>query len=848
MAERYDPVEVEARWQQVWEERGLFLADKYPDAPKDYILEMFPYPSGALHMGHARVYGIGDVLARYSRLRGNAVLHPMGYDSLGLPAENAAIKDGIHPRLRTAQNIESFRAEMRRMGFSFDWSREFATSDPAYYRWNQWFFLRLLERDLVYRRKGWVNWCPGCATVLANEQVVDGVCWRGHPGVTQKLIGEWAFRITRFADQLLDGLPALKDWPDRITAMQRNWIGRSEGAEIAFPVVGRDFPVRVFTTRLDTIYGCTYLVIAPEHALTPKLVSAAQQLAVAAFAERMLRSDRLTRTATTTEKEGVDTGAFAVNPFTGREIPIWVANFVVADYGTGAVMSVPAHDVRDFAFAQKYALPIEVVVKPLAGLPLGGELDQPFAEPFTEDGRVEQGGGASGLPSAQARAVLVAEAVAKGFGQARVNFQLRDWGFSRQRYWGTPIPVVYCPHEGTAEDPKVIPLPDGDLPLLLPEDVELTGQGAPPLAKVKAFMEVTCPSCGKPARRESDTMDTFVDSSWYFARFLDPHNTEAPFDREKARRWLPIDTYIGGPEHAVLHLLYFRFWTRVMHELGLVDVKEPVRRLLTQGLVLGLDGEKMSKSAGNVVSPGPYLDRYGADTVRLFTLFAGPVDHDFAWSDSQVDGLFRFLMRIWRLYGRVHAELAKAHDVASLGGAELSPRAKALRQLSHRTLKRVGDDLDRVHFNTAIAALMEQLNGLTTDIGPGDPKDSFAAGAAGEIERAALREAFEILAVCLSPFAPHLADELWSLLGHAESLQETRWPAFDPALVVTDSVVYAIQVNGKLRGEIEVATAAPEAEVVAAARACAKVALHLEGKVLRKTIVVPRRLVNFVVS
>ncbi len=839
-AERYDPVEVEARWQRTWAERRVFSADLHPDRPKDYILEMFPYPSGALHMGHARVYSIGDVLARVSRMQGRAVLHPMGYDSLGLPAENAAIKDGIHPRIRTARNTESFRAEMVRMGFSFDWSRELTTSDPGYYRWNQWFFLRMLERDLVYRRRGLVNWCPTCATVLANEQVDAGVCWRGHSGVTQKRIGEWAFRITRYADDLLAGLSELTAWPERITSMQRNWIGRSVGAEIAFPVVGRAFPVRVFTTRVDTIYGCTYLVIAPEHPLTEQLVSARQKAAVAAFAEKMLRSDRVARTSTTAEKEGVDTGAFATNPFTGEQVPIWVANFVLADYGTGAVMSVPAHDARDFAFAKKYALPIKVVVRPAPG---AKGADRELEEAFTSYGVGETGGPASGLPAAEVRQRLIAEAEAKGFGKARVTYQIRDWGFSRQRYWGTPIPVVYCPHEGTAEDPKVIPVPDSQLPLVLPENVELTGQGAPPLAKLKDFIEVSCPSCGKPARRESDTMDTFVDSSWYFARFLDPHNDREPFGAAVAKRWLPVDTYIGGPEHAVLHLLYFRFWTRVMNELGLCDVKEPARRLITQGIVLGNDGEKMSKSAGNVVSPGPYLDRYGADALRLFVLFAGPVDHDFAWSDSQVDGLFRFLTRIWRFFGRFHGEIVAAKPNESLPG-EGTPRARSLRQLSHRTLKRVTDDIERVHFNTAIAALMEQLNGLSAAMGPEDKPLPVV----DDSERAALREAFEVQATCLSPFAPHLAEELWSLLGHERTLPESAWLKFDPALVVAESLVYAVQVNGKLRAEVEVSASAGEAEVVAAAKADAKVLSHLEGKTLRKTIFVPKRLVNFVVG
>ncbi len=835
MAERYDPRELEARWQRVWAERQVAAAGRRPGAPKDYILDMFPYPSGALHMGHVRVYGIGDALARFSRMRGNDVLFPIGYDSLGLPAENAAIKDGIHPRVRTAQNIESFRRDMQRLAFSFDWSREFATSDPGYYRWNQWFFLRMLERDLVYRRKGWVNWCPACQTVLANEQVDEGVCWRGHPGVIQKQIGEWAFRITRYADQLLEGLESLSQWPDRITAMQRNWIGRSEGAEIAFPVVGKDLSVRVFTTRLDTIYGCAALVIAPEHPLTEQLVTDSRRAAVRAFAERMLKSDRISRVATTAEKEGVDTGAVALNPFTGEALAVWVANFVVADYGTGAVMSVPAHDTRDHAFAKKYGLPIKAVVAPVDP---AGELE----EPFTADGVVKVGGPATGLPSAEARRRLIAEAVANHFGAARVNYQIRDWGFSRQRYWGTPIPVVYCPHEGTAEEPRIIPVPDADLPVRLPDNVELTGLGEAPLARVKEFVEVACPSCGKPARREVDTMDTFVDSSWYFARFLDPHNQQRPFDKAIAAHWLPIDTYIGGPEHAVLHDLYFRFWTRVMADMGLCEVREPARRLISQGIVLGVDGEKMSKSAGNVVSPDSYLEKYGADTLRLFVFFAGPVDHDFAWSDQQVDGLFRFTTRIWRLVRRVHAEIADVRSPA--GWVASTARAKALRQQNHRTLKRVTEDLERVHFNTAIAALMEHLNGLGSALGP----EEAPVPLADDGERMAFREAVEVLAFGLAPFAPHLAEEIWWLLGNDQTLQESRWPDFDPSLVVAELVTYAVQVNGKLRGEVVVPAAAAEAEVVTAAGRDAKVQPHLADRTIRKTVFVPKRLVNFVVG
>jgi len=835
MDERYDAPEVEARWQRIWEERGLFRAGlKPPDTPKEYVLEMFPYPSGAMHMGHARVYAIGDVLARYGRMRGRDVLHPMGYDALGLPAENAAIRDGVHPAERTRANIVSFRAEMKSMGFSFDWGREFATSDPAYYRWNQWFFLKMLERDLVYRRQGWVNWCPVCRTVLANEQVQDGVCWRGHPGVTQKLIWEWAFRITRYADALLEGLDRLTEWPERITAMQRNWIGRSEGAEVDFPVEGRDFSVRVYTTRLDTIYGCTYLVIAPEHPLVARLVAPARAAEVAAFAARMLRIGRTERTAVGQAKEGVDTGAFARNPFTGERVPVWVANFVLADYGTGAVMSVPAHDQRDFEFARAYGLPVKVVVQPPPGAAQPADPDAAY----TGDGVLVDSGEVSGATSAEARQRLMAKATAEGFGRARVNYQLRDWGFSRQRYWGTPIPVVYCASEGTPEKPRIVPVPYEALPVMLPAKAVLTGEGDPPLAKVPEFIEVACPSCGKPARREADTMDTFVDSSWYFGRFLSPGDEQLPFEPKEAARWLPVDTYIGGPEHAVLHLLYFRFWTRVMRELGLCTVDEPARRLVTQGIVLGPDGEKMSKSRGNVVSPTPYVKRFGADTTRLFALFAAPVERDFAWNDSQVEGMHRFLLRAWRL-SRRFAVLPRA--AAEPGEEKFA--IPTLRRAAHAALRKVTEDLERVHLNTPIAALMELTNTLSLCMGPEEQERPLR-----EDERTALHEALEILATGLAPFAPHLAEEIWSGLGHAQTLLETPWPAWDPGLLVAESLVYAVQVNGKLRGEIEVPVTATREEIEARARQEEKVVAQMAGKTLRKTVFVERRLVNFVVG
>jgi leucyl-tRNA synthetase len=828
MNERYEPKSIEPRWQARWEQAGAFRAGRRADAEKRYVLEMFPYPSGAMHMGHGRVYTIGDALARQLRMLGHDVLHPIGFDALGLPAENAAIKDGRHPAERTRENIVAFRAEMKRLGYSFDWAREIATCDPEYYRWNQWFFLRMLERDIVYRREGKANWCTGCNTVIANEQVIDGTCERCESPVVDKVIPEWAFRITAFAQDLLDGLDQLKDWPERVTTMQRNWIGKSVGAEVDFAVPGAG-PIKVFTTRVDTIHGCTYVVLAPEHPLVEKVTTPDRLAEVRAFVERMKKTEAAERTGEGAPKEGVFTGASAVNPYTGEAVPVWIANFVLAEYGTGAVMSVPAHDQRDFEFARKYGLPVRVVIQPAKGekLPAGDVL----AQAFTEDGVLEASGRFTGLPSAQAREQMAEEARQKGFGQPTVRWHLRDWGFSRQRYWGTPIPVVHCAKDG------IVPVPDDQLPVVLPDEAIITGKGEPPLAKVASFVNTTCPRCGGPARREVDTMDTFVDSSWYYARYLSPHDDTRPFDPALARRWLPVDVYVGGPEHAVMHLLYFRFWHRVMHRLGLVQEDEPCRRLVTQGIVNGPDGRKMSKRWGNVVTPGPMVDRYGADTLRLFILFAAPPEKDIDWSDEQVDGLFRFLARVWRLF-HARQDCFQAPE-AALAGAQ--GEWLELRRRTHRTIKRVSEGFQgELKFNTGIAALMELVNAL------------YALEPSADAERAAFREALLAVATLLAPFAPHVAEELWhEVLGAAARdalLADAPWPAFDPALVVADTVTIAVQVNGKLRGEVHAPAAAGEAEVRALAEAEERVRAHLAGKTIRKIVFVPKRLLNFVVG
>jgi leucyl-tRNA synthetase len=832
MNERYEFAPIESKWQARWEKDGLFRSGQRPAAPKKYVLEMLPYPSGKMHMGHCRNYLIGDVYARYFAMKGFDVLHPMGWDAFGLPAENAAIKDGVHPAVRTQENIDSFKAELLTLGFSYDWSKEVNTSHPEYYRWNQWFFLKMLERGLVYRRFSKVNWCTGCLTVIANEQVKDGLCERCDSKVIDKEMPEWAFRITKYSDALLDGLDQLKEWPDRITSMQRNWIGRSEGVEAEFPLDGREGSIRIFTTRIDTVYGCTYVVIAPTMRAS-ELATPEHKVEVDAFITRMALMSKTERTGELAEKEGVFTGAYARNPFTGERIPIWTANFVLAEYGTGAVMAVPGHDTRDCDFAKKYGLPIKIVIKPKSGEPA------PADAAYTEDGvLVDSGHDWTGLTSEEARAKMGAHLEAKGQGKRTVTYRQKDWGFSRQRYWGTPIPIVYCERcdakrEGT-------PVPEKDLPVRLPEiDTEkvLTGKGEPPLAKVPSFLHTTCPKCGGPATREVETMDTFVDSCWYYARYLSPHYDQAPFDPAEARRWLPVDLYVGGPEHAVMHLLYFRFWSRVMKLLGLDTPDEPVTRLVTQGIVNGPDGRKMSKRWGNVVTPAVIVKKYGADTARAYVLFAGPPERDFDWSDEQVEGAHRFLKRVWTLAYTHRAACAAAGEPETVPADRWKGKALEIRRAAHKCVKRVGEAIERLSFNTAIAGIMELVNALYAFEKPAMPEEEVAMG-----------EAVRLLASVLTPFAPHVADEIAEAYGAAESTVREGWPDFDPALVVDDVLPYAVQVNGKLRGEIKVPAHAAEDEVRAAAESDDKVKTALSGKTIRKVVFVPRRLINFVVS
>jgi len=811
--DRYDPKWLEPRWQQQWATKDLFRAGVRSGAPKRYVLAMLPYPSGEMHMGHVRVYCITDVLARYARKRGFDVLHPLGWDSFGLPAENAAIKEGLHPAVRTPNNIASFKEDVNALGISIDWSRELSTSDPGFYKWNQWFFLRMMERGLVYRRRSRVNFCPSCNTVLANEQVEDGRCWRCGSVVQEREIPEWALRITRYADRLLEGLDGL-DWPER------------DGLEIVFPVVGadEDDAFRVFTTRADTIFGATYVAAAPDHPLVQKLLKGAKRKEIDAFAERVRAAARqVGEGAAAAEKEGIDTGLRARNPFTGEHVPVWVANFVLAGYGTGAVMSVPAHDQRDFEFTQKYGLPVRWVVQPEDA---AGPAAPPADKAFTEYGVLVESGDFTGL------------AQRRGIGRPTVNYHLRDWGISRQRYWGTPIPIVYC--KRCDPEGKGIPVPDEDLPVLLPDiDVKevLTGKGEPPLAKVPSFVNTKCPRCGGKARREVDTMDTFVDSSWYMQRYLSPHEDRAPFLRHDADRWLPVDVYVGGPEHAVLHLLYFRFWTKVMQEMSLCANAEPAHKLVTQGIVKGRDGEKMSKSRGNVVSPREIIATYGADTARLFILFAAPTEKDMEWSDEQVEGQFRFLGRLHRLFA------AQAQRVVgkTVHASQAQGDALELRRKTHRTIARATQQLERLQFNTAISSLMELSNAASAF----EPRDAGGEGALGE--------ALETLAQLLAPFAPHMAEELWAALGHTaaerdDELSLRPWPVADLQLIAEETVHIAVQVNGKLRGEVLVPAAAAEEEIRTAAALDPKIRNWIDGKTVKKVVVIPKRLVNFVIA
>jgi len=831
MEHRYDPHTVEQRWQARWADDRTHEVRVDPAKPKFYCLEMFPYPSGRIHMGHVRNYTIGDVMARQRRMRGYNVLHPIGWDAFGMPAENAAIERGAHPSDWTRDNIANMQTQLRRMGFSYDWSRELATCDPTYYRWEQRFFLAMLERGLAYRRKSIVNWCEKCQTVLANEQVEDGKCWRCESTVLERDLEQWFLRITAYADELLAGTERLAGWPEKVLVMQRNWIGRSSGAELRFPVEGRDDEIRVFTTRPDTVFGATFVSVAVEHPLVAALSAGTNEERAVADFVRKVRAQTPEERAE--GKEGVFIGAWCRNPFTGERLPIYAASFVLMAYGAGAVMAVPAHDQRDFEFARTHGLPLRVVVQP-DGAPLDpATMDAAHEGPGTLVGSGEF----DGLASDEGKRRITAAADQRGFGKATTQYRLRDWGVSRQRYWGAPIPVVYCDACG------IVPVPVDQLPVVLPLDAEFTGSGGSPLAKVEHFVRTACPKCGGPARRETDTFDTFMESSWYFLRYTGPQETTRAFDPDAIRYWLPVDQYIGGVEHAVLHLLYSRFFTKVLRDLGEIpdweppgQTIEPFANLLTQGMVIK-DGAKMSKSKGNVVDPDYLVERYGADTARLFSIFAAPPERDLEWSDQGVEGASRFLHRIWRIVARGQEWLTAP---TSGGSGDPGDAARMLRRLTHRTIARVTDDVERrSHFNTAVAAVMELVNGYAELVQPAAPADAHL--------RVAIVEAVRTTLVLLAPFVPHITSELWDVVGGGRPLAEVPWPDADPAALVEEAVELVVQVNGKVRGRFMAAPDTSEEELLRMALADERVQAQIAGKPIRKTHVVPGRLVSLVV-
>ncbi len=806
----YDHTQIELKWHERWRDATFYKAEENSDKPKFYVLEMLPYPSGTLHIGHIRNYSIGDALARYKWMRGFNVLHPMGWDAFGLPAENAAIANKRPPREWTLQNIAAMKKTHRRFGFSYDWDREIATCDPEYYRWNQWFFLQMLDRGLAYRKKALLNWCPKCQTVLANEQVVEGCCWRHEDTpVEQRALEQWFLKITAYADQLLEDMRQLEGgWPERVLTMQRNWIGRSEGAEVDFRLETGE-AIRVFTTRVDTIYGATCVILAPEHALNETLLDAAGKARAKAMVDA-----RGNRDPGDIEKEGFFTGHSAVNPYSGGRIPVWVGNFVLMGYGTGAIMAVPAHDERDFEFCRKYGIAVRPVIRPVDGA-LAPEPG--MQEAFLEDGIVENSGAWTGLASDEARRRMSAYAEEHGFGKAAITFRIKDWGISRQRYWGTPIPVIHCPHCG------IVPVPEDQLPVILPDRIEITGTGRSPLENVPEFVNVTCPRCGGAARRETDTMDTFIDSSWYFYRYCDPHNSAMPYNPARIAYWFEIDQYIGGVEHAILHLIYSRFFTKMMRDIGLITNSEPVRRMFTQGMVIA-EGAKMSKSKGNVVGADMLAEKFGADTARMFVLFAAPPEKEVDWRTEGAEGIYRFLGRVYRFATR---------NAGAARGAGISDK-KTLRKL-HQTVRKITADFEtRWHFNTCIAGVMELVNVLYAE--------------ESGISAAAMPEILEKLALLLAPFAPYVAQEIWEELGHQGPVFRQCWPSYDEELAKEEEAEIVVQVNGKLRTRIYAPFGTPVRELESRALADEKVRPFLEGKQVRKIITVPDKLVNIVAA
>lgn len=822
---KYDFKTIEEKWQKKWEADHAFKTTEDTSKPKYYALEMFPYPSGNLHMGHVRNYSIGDVVARYKKMQGFNVLHPMGWDSFGLPAENAAIKHGTPPAEWTWKNIDNMRTQLKRLGFAIDWDREVATAKEEYYKFTQWMFLQLFKNGLAYKKKSFVNWCPSCQTVLANEQVVNGKCERCKSEVGKRDLEQWFFSITKYADRLLKDIDKLGGWPDKVKSMQTNWIGKSEGAELKFRLDGSDEELTVFTTRPDTVYGVSYMVIAPEHPIVESLISGRpEEAACREFIKKVHGMSEIMRSSTDTEKEGVFTGRYVINPLNGKKVPLYLANYVFLDYGTGIVMGVPAHDQRDFDFAKKYNLPIEIVVQP-EGQNMKGE---DLTEAFAAEGIMENSGEFDGMNNREALKKIIDYVEEKGIGERKVNFRLRDWLISRQRYWGAPIPVVYCEKCGT------VPIPESELPVRLPENVKFTGQGKSPLSECEEFMNTTCPKCGGHARRESDTMDTFVCSSWYYLRYCDPHNDKMPFAKDKVDYWMNVDQYIGGVEHAILHLLYARFFTKVLYDLGYVSCEEPFENLLTQGMVLK-DGSKMSKSVGNVVSPDEIVAKYGADTARLFILFAAPPERDLDWNDTAVEGAYKFLNRVWRAVDELKPFMSDEKVVS----ASLNAEEKKLRFAVNASIKKVTEDFERFSFNTAISSIMEMVNELYRY------KDATAPES---YSKPLIGEALRSLIVLLSPIVPHITQEMWESIGNNTALFDTPWPSFDESALVVSEVEIVVQINGKIRDKMTVSADLGREQMEEIAKTSDKVKALIGDKQIVKVIAVPKKLINIVVK
>ena len=822
---------IEAKWQQIWEEQKLFKVSEDPNKKKYYLLEMFPYPSGRIHMGHVRNYCIGDVVARFKLMQGYNVLHPMGWDAFGMPAENAAIERHIHPAKWTWDNINFMRYQLKKLGLSYDWDREIASCHPEYYRWSQWFFLKMYEMRLVYRRKAWVNWCQTCQTVLANEQVEGGLCWRCDQPVIQKELEQWFLKITAYAEELLRDCEKLaQGWPERVLIMQKNWIGKSIGAEVDFPVKDSTTVIRIYTTRPDTLYGATFMLLAPEHPLAIELARGTDyERSAGQFIDEVSREERFARTSGLGEKKGVFTGRYAINPLTNQPIPIWLSNFVLMEYGTGAIMSVPAHDQRDLDFARKYHLPVKVVIHPYEN-----RLDEEtMVEAYEAEGYLVSSAPFDGLNSQVAIERITEYLEEKKIGQRTINYRLRDWGISRQRYWGTPIPVIYC------QTCDIVPVPYQDLPVILPIDIDFKFEGRSPLLDYPEFLNTICPRCGNPAKRESDTMDTFICSSWYFDRYTCPRYQEGPLDPKAANYWMPVDQYIGGIEHAILHLLYARFYTKVLRDMGLLQLDEPFLNLLTQGMVIK-DGAKMAKSKGNVVDPDKLIEKYGADTVRLFVLFAAPPEKDLEWSDQGVEGCSRFLKRVWRLYQN-YGPLLKAINIEQKYPSDCPTEIRAIRRKTHQTIKKVTEDIqDRFHFNTAISAIMELINTLYLVNIPSQE------GRTNKLYLMALKEAFQTIILLLSPFAPHIAEDIWAGLGNQTSIIKHPWPDFDPEIAQEEEIEVVIQINGKVRSRILVSSEIAEEELKLKALGNPRIKEFIQDKQIRRLVIVPRKLVNIV--